>query len=208
MLWLIDNYDSFTYNIVQYLGEIGIQPRVIKNDELSVAELATMSVDGILISPGPGSPNESGISLAAIHHFSKNRPILGVCLGHEAIGQVFGAKIVHARRVMHGKVSVVHHDGLGIFYEVPNPVRVARYHSLIIDRDSLPHELTISAWTVDENGDMDEIMAIRHRYLDVEGVQFHPEAILTEYGHLMLANFCKRFAEQVEVNDIKYRRGL
>jgi anthranilate synthase/aminodeoxychorismate synthase-like glutamine amidotransferase len=207
MLWLIDNYDSFTYNIVQYLGEIGIEPRVIKNDEMSVADLATMPVDGILISPGPCTPTESGISLATIRHFFRYRPILGICLGHEAIGQEFGAKIVHARQVMHGKVSMVYHDGLGIFQEVPNPVRVTRYHSLIIDRDSLPHELVISAWTVDENGDMDEIMAVRHRNYDVEGVQFHPEAILTEHGHLMLANFCKRIAEYVEVNVNKYKEG-
>jgi anthranilate synthase/aminodeoxychorismate synthase-like glutamine amidotransferase len=205
MLWLIDNYDSFTYNIVQYLGEIGIEPRVIKNDELSCAELAAKAVDGILISPGPCTPNESGISLDVIRHFSQYRPILGVCLGHEAIGQVFGAKIVHARQVMHGKVSMVYHDGLGVFHNVPNPVRVARYHSLIIDRDSLPDDLVISAWTVDENGEVDEIMAVRHQYLDIEGVQFHPESILTEHGHLMLANFCKRFSEKVEVYNNKYR---
>jgi anthranilate synthase component 2 len=190
MLCLIDNYDSFTYNITQYLAELGENVRILKNDETTIDALQTMPIDRFVISPGPCSPNESGISLDVIRHFAGRRPILGICLGHEAIGQVFGGNVVHARSVMHGKVSDIYHDGKGVFRHLPNPFKATRYHSLIVDRKTLPDTLEISAWTLTEKGEIDEIMALRHKHHVIEGVQFHPEAILTEHGHDLLRNFC------------------
>ncbi len=191
MLCLIDNYDSFTYNIVQYLGEVGVKPLVVKNDAMRIDELRTAGIQKFIISPGPCTPNESGISLEVIKIFSDKHPIFGICLGHEAIGQVFGGQIVHARQVMHGKVSTVYHDQKGIFSGLPSPIKATRYHSLIIDKETFPeNELEITAWTVDSAGNVDEIMGVRHRIFNVEGVQFHPEAILTENGHKMFKNFC------------------
>ena len=194
MLCLIDNYDSFTYNIAAYLHQLSVEPRIIKNDEYQIDTFKTLGSRGILISPGPGTPDESGISLDIIRHFSYQCPILGICLGHEAIAHVFGGHIKPSNRIMHGKTSRIYHDGQGIFMGVPNPVRVARYHSLAVEKNSLPKSLYVSAWTIDESGNMDEIMGIRHREFDVEGIQFHPESILTEYGHLMLANFVNKFS--------------
>jgi anthranilate synthase component II len=191
MLCLIDNYDSFTYNITQYLAELGEDVRIVKNDETTIDGLREMPIDRFVISPGPCTPNESGISLEVLRHFAGQRPILGICLGHEAIGQVFGGKVVHARSVMHGKVSDIYHDGKGVFRELPNPFKATRYHSLVVERDSLPDSLEISAWTRTPDGQLDEIMALRHKHHVIEGVQFHPEAILTEYGHELLRNFCQ-----------------
>ena len=190
MLVLIDNYDSFTYNIVTYCHQLGHSPNVYKNDQLSLADFEKLSATAVILSPGPGTPNDSGITLDVIHHYASTLPILGICLGHECLAQVFGAKIIHAQKVMHGKTSWVHHDGEGVFMGVPNPIKVARYHSLIIDPETLPEELEISAWCEDEDGSR-EIMGIRHKHLNIEGVQFHPESILTDYGHLMFANFLK-----------------
>jgi anthranilate synthase component 2 len=181
---LIDNYDSFTYNLVQYLGELGREVRVVRNDEIPAAEIERLAPSHIVISPGPCTPNEAGISVSAIRAFAGKIPILGVCLGHQAIGQAFGGRIVRAQRVMHGKLSAVAHDGRGVFTDVPAPLTVTRYHSLAIERTTLPPELEVSATS--EDG---EIMGVRHRGLGVEGVQFHPEAILTEHGHALLRNF-------------------
>ncbi len=191
MLCLIDNYDSFTYNITQYLAELGEDVRIVKNDETTVSRLRELPIDRFVISPGPCTPNESGISLDVLRHFAGQRPILGICLGHEAIGQVFGGKVVHARSVMHGKVSDIYHDGKGVFQGLPNPFKATRYHSLVVERDSLPDSLEVSAWTRTPDGRLDEIMALRHKQHVIEGVQFHPEAILTEYGHELLKNFCQ-----------------
>jgi anthranilate synthase component 2 len=184
MLLLIDNYDSFTYNLAQYLGELGAEVNVYRNDAVTVAEIATWQPTHIVISPGPCTPNEAGISVPAIHALAGKIPILGVCLGHQAIGQAFGGRIVRAQRVMHGKLSAVAHDGRGVFNGVPSPLTVTRYHSLAIERATLPPDLEVSATS--EDG---EIMGVRHRTLAVEGVQFHPEAILTEHGHALLRNF-------------------
>ena len=192
MLCLIDNYDSFTYNIVSYLQQLGTDPWIVKNDAMTLDQLAHHDIDGILISPGPCTPEQSGNTLAVIKAYAGKIPILGICLGHEAIAQAFGGRVEHAREVMHGKVSTIHHDGRGVFSGVINPVRVTRYHSLIVTRQCMPADFEISAWTCDEHGRIDDVMGIRHRTLDIEGVQFHPESILTEYGHLMLANFLKR----------------
>ena len=186
MLLLIDNYDAFTYNLVQYLGELGAEVKVVRNDEASVEEVARLQPERIVISPGPCTPNEAGISLELIRRLAGKVPILGVCLGHQAIGQAFGGKVVHAHQVMHGKVSRVHHDGRGVFREVPQDFTATRYHSLAVERASLPPALEESAQS--EDG---EIMGLRHRELPVEGVQFHPEALLTEHGHKMLENFLK-----------------
>lgn len=194
MLCLIDNYDSFTYNIVSYLQQLGADPWIVKNDAMTLEQLAQHDIDGILISPGPCTPTQSGITLAVIKAYAGKIPILGICLGHEAIAQAFGGHVSHAREVMHGKVSTIHHDGRGIFTGVINPVRVTRYHSLIVTRQCMPADFEISAWTCDVHGRIDDVMGIRHRSLDIEGVQFHPESILTEYGHLMLANFLKRLS--------------
>ncbi|MCM2326438.1 MAG: aminodeoxychorismate/anthranilate synthase component II [Lysobacter sp.] len=184
MLLMIDNYDSFTYNLVQYLGELGEDVRVFRNDEVTVDEIAALAPARIVISPGPCTPNEAGVSLPAIARFAGKIPILGVCLGHQAIGQAFGGRVVHARTLMHGKVSPIHHGGKGVFRGLPSPFNATRYHSLAIERASCPAELEITAWT--EDG---EIMGVRHRTLAVEGVQFHPESILTEHGHALLRNF-------------------
>ncbi|MEO1854753.1 MULTISPECIES: anthranilate synthase component II [Chromohalobacter] len=192
MLCLIDNYDSFTYNIVSYLQQLGTDPWIVKNDAMTLDQLAHHDIDGILISPGPCTPEQSGITLAVIKAYAGKIPILGICLGHEAIAQAFGGRVEHAREVMHGKVSTIHHDGRGVFSGVINPVRVTRYHSLIVTRQCMPADFEISAWTCDERGRIDDVMGIRHPTMDIEGVQFHPESILTEYGHLMLANFLKR----------------
>ena len=184
MLLLIDNYDSFTYNLAQYLGELGAEVNVYRNDAVTVPEIAAWQPTHIVISPGPCTPNEAGISVPLIRAFAGTIPILGVCLGHQAIGQAFGGRIVRAQRVMHGKLSAVAHDGRGVFTDVPAPLAVTRYHSLAIERATLPPELEVSATS--EDG---EIMGVRHRGLAVEGVQFHPEAILTEHGHALLRNF-------------------
>jgi len=186
MVLMIDNYDSFTYNLVQYLGELGEEVVVRRNDEIDLAGVEALAPEHIVISPGPCTPNEAGISVPLIQAFAGRVPILGVCLGHQAIGQAFGGRIVHARALMHGKTSLIHHKGVGVFAGLPSPFTATRYHSLVIERESLPDCLEITACT--EDG---EIMGVRHRTLPVEGVQFHPESILTEYGHEMLANFLK-----------------
>jgi anthranilate synthase component 2 len=187
MLLMIDNYDSFTYNLVQYLGELGEDVRVFRNDEITLEEVGRLNPAKIVISPGPCTPNEAGVSVPLIRGFAGRIPILGVCLGHQSIGQAYGGSIVHARTLMHGKTSLIRHDGKGVFRGLPNPFTATRYHSLVIARESLPECLEVTAWTDDG-----EIMAVRHRSLPVEGVQFHPESILTEHGHDLLANFLKR----------------
>jgi len=187
MLLMIDNYDSFTYNLVQYFGELGAEVQVFRNDEITVEEVAKLAPERIVISPGPCTPNEAGISVPLIKEFAGKTPILGVCLGHQSIGQAFGGKIVHAKQLMHGKTSMIQHKDIGVFAGLPNPFRATRYHSLVIERESLPDCLEITAWTDDG-----EIMGVRHKTLAVEGVQFHPESILTEHGHAMLANFLKK----------------
>ena len=184
MLLMIDNYDSFTYNLVQYLGELGADVRVFRNDAITLDDVAAMKPERIVVSPGPCTPNEAGISVPLIRRFAGEIPILGVCLGHQSIGQAFGGRIVRAQRVMHGKLSPVTHDGRGVFADVPSPFPVTRYHSLAIERGSMPAELEVTA-----TSDDGEIMGVRHRTLAVEGVQFHPEAILTEHGMRMLGNF-------------------
>lgn len=189
MLLMIDNYDSFTYNLVQYFGELGQDVRVYRNDEITLGQIEALKPDHIVISPGPCSPNEAGVSMAVIRHFAGKIPVLGVCLGHQSLGQVFGGQVVRARQVMHGKTSPIHHAGKGMFRGLPNPVTATRYHSLIVDKDSLPDCLEITAWTQHADGAMDEIMGLRHKTLAVEGVQFHPESILTDCGHDLLKNF-------------------
>ncbi len=189
MLCLIDNYDSFTYNIVQYLGELGSHINVIKNDEKSVSDIRQLNPERLVISPGPCTPTESGVSMPLIKKMAGKIPILGICLGHEAIGQAFGGDIVHAKEVMHGKTSLVHHKGVGVFAGLPSPFKVARYHSLVIDSRSLPSCLEVTAWTEEEDGCFGEIMGIRHKTHNIEGVQFHPESILSEHGHALLKNF-------------------
>jgi len=189
MLLMIDNYDSFTYNLVQYLGELGEDVRVYRNDEIRVDKIESLNPDRIVISPGPCTPEQAGISVEAIKTFAGKIPILGVCLGHQSIGQAFGGKIVHAREVMHGKTSPVCHANVGVFSGLSNPLTATRYHSLVIDQASLPGCLEITAWTCNDDGSMDEIMGVRHKELDVQGVQFHPESILTQHGHDLLKNF-------------------
>jgi len=189
MLLMIDNYDSFTYNLVQYFGELGEEVEVFRNDQVSLAQLEALAPSRIVISPGPCTPNEAGISLAAISHFAGKVPILGVCLGHQAIGQAFGGKVVHAGEIMHGKTSLVYHHNRGVFRDLPNPLQATRYHSLVIDKHSLPDCLEVTAWTETASGELDEIMGVRHKTLAVEGVQFHPESILTQQGHDLLKNF-------------------
>ncbi|MFQ5488678.1 MAG: anthranilate synthase component II [Gammaproteobacteria bacterium] len=189
MLLMIDNYDSFTYNLVQYLGELGAEVEVYRNDRIDIAAIRSLAPQRIVISPGPCTPNEAGISLEVIDSFAGRIPILGVCLGHQSIGQAFGGRVVRARRVMHGKTSLVYHRDEGVFRGLPSPLEATRYHSLVIERESLPDCLEITAWTEQEDGAMDEIMGVRHRELAVEGVQFHPESILTQYGHELLRNF-------------------
>lgn len=184
MLLMIDNYDSFTYNLVQYLGELGQEVLVYRNDEIDLAKVAALNPDHIFISPGPCTPNEAGISVPLIKQFAGKIPLLGVCLGHQSIGQAFGGNIIHAKQLMHGKTSLIYHNDVGVFKGLPNPYTATRYHSLVIEKETLPDCLEITAWT--EDG---EIMGVRHKTLAVEGVQFHPESILTEYGHELLNNF-------------------
>jgi anthranilate synthase component 2 len=189
MLLMIDNYDSFTWNLVQYFGELGADMRVVRNDEIDLAGIEAMAPSHIVISPGPCTPNEAGISVAAIKHFAGRIPLLGVCLGHQAIGAAFGGRIIRAKRVMHGKISAIHHAGQGVFRGLANPFNATRYHSLVIEQESLPDCLEVTAWTENPDGSIEEIMGVRHRSLPIEGVQFHPESILTEHGHQLLANF-------------------
>jgi anthranilate synthase component 2 len=186
---MIDNYDSFTYNIVQYLGELGADVEVARNDTLSIEDIEAMSPTQIVISPGPCTPDKAGISTAVIDHFAGKIPMLGICLGHQSIGQVFGGNIVRAGKVMHGKLSNIHHNGQGVFRELSNPFTATRYHSLVIAADSLPACLEVTAWTEDDAGKREEIMAVRHTELPIQGVQFHPESILSEHGHQLLRNF-------------------
>ena len=186
---MIDNYDSFTYNLVQYLGELGADVEVHRNDQITVDEIRQRAPERIMISPGPCTPDEAGVSMDVIRNFAGQVPILGVCLGHQSIGQVYGGRIVHAREIMHGKTSQIHHTGKYVFKGLKNPYTATRYHSLVIEKNSLPDCLEITAWTETENGEMDEIMGVRHKQLAVEGVQFHPESILTECGHELLQNF-------------------
>ena len=192
MLLMIDNYDSFTYNVVQYLGELGAEVKVVRNDEIAVADIEALAPSQIVISPGPCTPNEAGISMAVIEAYAGVLPILGICLGHQCLGQVFGGKVVRARRVMHGKTSPIHHRGEGVFRGLSEPVEATRYHSLIVEKESLPDCLEITAWTRTESGEVDEIMGLRHRELALEGVQFHPESILTAHGHDLLRNFLEQ----------------
>jgi len=189
MLVMIDNYDSFTYNLVQYFGELGAEVKVFRNDQVSIAEIEALKPDHLVISPGPCTPAEAGISVEAITHFAGKLPILGVCLGHQSIGQAFGGRIVHAKQIMHGKTSMVYHSDSGVFKGLANPFEATRYHSLVIEQASLPACLEMTAWTQNEDGSVDEIMGVRHREYQIEGVQYHPESILTEYGHQQLANF-------------------
>lgn len=191
MLLLIDNYDSFTYNLYQYFCELDADVIVRRNDDLTLEQIEALAPSHLVISPGPCTPNDAGISLAAIAHFAGKIPLLGVCLGHQALGQVFGANVVRARQVMHGKTSAIHHTNSGVFHGLNNPLTVTRYHSLILEKETLPDCLEITAWS-ERNGEPDEIMGVRHRTLDVEGVQFHPESILSEQGHQLLKNFLQR----------------
>ena len=189
MLVMIDNYDSFTYNIVQYLAELDADVKVFRNDQITVAEIAALQPDHLVISPGPCTPNEAGISLEAIQYFAGKLPILGICLGHQSIGQAFGGQIVRAKQVMHGKLSPIVHSAEGVFTGLPSPYQATRYHSLVIAQDSLPDCLEITAWTENADGSIDEIMGVRHKLFDIEGVQYHPESILSEHGHALLKNF-------------------
>jgi anthranilate synthase component II len=189
---MIDNYDSFTYNLVQYFGELGADVTVVRNDQVSVDELMSLAPEKIVISPGPCTPKEAGISVAVIEKFAGRIPMLGVCLGHQSIGYAFGGHIIHAKSIMHGKTSQVYHRNEGVFEGLNNPFTATRYHSLVIEQNTLPECLEITAWTQDQDGNVDEIMGVRHRTLDIEGVQFHPESILTEHGHDLLRNFLER----------------
>ena len=192
MILMIDNYDSFTYNLVQYLGELAAEVKVLRNDAASVAEIAAMQPAGIVVSPGPCSPDEAGVSVPLIRELAATVPILGVCLGHQALGQAFGASVVRAREVMHGKTSAIHHTGAGVFADLANPLTATRYHSLIVDKHGLPDDFEITAWTQTADGGVDEIMGLRHQPTGAEGVQFHPESILSEHGHAMLKTFLAR----------------
>ena len=192
MLLMIDNYDSFTFNVVQYLMELGENVEVWRNDEISVDAIIKAAPEKIVISPGPCTPNEAGISLEVIERLAGSIPILGICLGHQSIGQAFGGHIIRAPKVMHGKLSSIHHSGVGVFEGLPSPYQATRYHSLVIDPSTLPESLEMTAWTEDESGELDAIMGVRHQSLSVEGVQFHPESILSEHGHALLKNFLAR----------------
>jgi anthranilate synthase component 2 len=191
MILMIDNYDSFTFNVVQYLLELGAEVTVRRNDEIDIADIEQMAPEKIVISPGPCTPNEAGISLATVAHFAGNIPLLGICLGHQSIGQSFGGSVVRANAVMHGKTSLIHHDGKGVFAQLENPFVATRYHSLVVAQQDLPDCLEVTAWT-EVDGEIDAIMGLKHRELNVEGVQFHPESILTEHGHQLLDNFLQR----------------
>jgi anthranilate synthase component 2 len=186
---MVDNYDSFTYNLVQYLGELKADVTVVRNDEIPVEAIDEINPDRIMLSPGPCTPNEAGISLQVIDRYAGKLPIMGVCLGHQSIGQAFGGNIIRAKEIMHGKTSMMHHRDVGLFAGLTNPYEATRYHSLVIERETLPDCLEITAWTETDNGEIDEIMGVRHKTLAVEGVQFHPESILTQHGHDMLQNF-------------------
>jgi anthranilate synthase/aminodeoxychorismate synthase-like glutamine amidotransferase len=192
MLLMIDNYDSFTYNLVQYFGELGADVQVHRNDKITVAEIEVLNPDKIVISPGPCTPNEAGISLKVIEHFAGKKPILGVCLGHQSIGQAFGGDIIHANEIMHGKTSPIFHNNNSVFNSLNNPFNATRYHSLVINKDTLPDCFEVTAWTQKGDGSLDEIMGVQHKTLAIEGVQFHPESILTEQGHALLKNFLDR----------------
>ena len=195
MLLMIDNYDSFTYNLVQYLGELGATVQTWRNDQLTVQQVSEMAPEAIVISPGPCTPDQAGISMDVVREFAGRIPLLGVCLGHQCIGQVYGGKVLRSRQVMHGKTSPICHEGKGVFAGLPQPFEATRYHSLIVDADSIPDDLEITAWTEHANGERDEVMGFRHRTLPVEGVQFHPESILTRSGHDLLRNFLDRVAD-------------
>ncbi|SRR6056297_778886 len=192
MLLMIDNYDSFTYNVVQYLGELGAEVKVVRNDEIAVEEIEALRPEHIVISPGPCTPNEAGISMQVVLQFGGRVPLLGICLGHQSIGQVFGGRVVRARQVMHGKTSRIHHAGAGVFKGLSQPFEATRYHSLVVEKETLPACLEITAWTCTEDGEVDEIMGLRHRELAIQGVQFHPESILSAHGHDLLRNFLQQ----------------
>ena len=194
MILMIDNYDSFTYNLVQYLGELGAEVETVRNDAVTPARVRELAPEGIVISPGPCTPDEAGVSLGLVSELAGEIPMLGVCLGHQCIGQVFGGRVVRARQVMHGKTSMIHHDGQGVFAGLPQPFEATRYHSLVVQKQGLPDCLEVTAWTLDEHGEHDEIMGLRHRDFPLEGVQFHPESILTRSGHDLLRNFLERCA--------------
>jgi len=189
MLLMIDNYDSFTYNLVQYLGELGQEVKVVRNDALTLDEIVALKPAQIMISPGPGTPDDAGVSLRLLSEMGESVPVFGVCLGHQALGQAFGGKVIRAQQIMHGKTSLIHHKGVGVFAGLPNPFEATRYHSLVVEKSSLPDCLEVTAWTQHEDGSLDEIMGLRHRSLKLEGVQFHPESILTQHGHDLLRNF-------------------
>lgn len=191
MILMVDNYDSFTYNVVQYLAELKADVQVHRNDQITIAEIEALAPEKIVISPGPCTPNEAGISVEAIKHFAGKIPILGICLGHQSIGQAFGGEIVRANQVMHGKTSMIQHKNTGVFSGLTNPFEATRYHSLVINQNTLPACLEVTAWTQNDDGTLDEIMGVRHKELAVEGVQFHPESILTQHGHDLLNNFLK-----------------
>ncbi|MFT6791772.1 MAG: anthranilate synthase component 2 [Cellvibrionaceae bacterium] len=193
MLLMIDNYDSFTYNVVQYFGELKTTVEIARNDQITLQQIAAKNPRYIVISPGPCTPDKAGISLDVVAHFAGKIPLLGICLGHQSIGQVFGGKITRASQVMHGKTSLIHHSKQGVFAGLPNPFRATRYHSLVIDKNTLPTCLEVTAWTLDNSGNIDEIMGIKHRDLALEGVQFHPESILTDHGHQLLDNFLQHY---------------
>ena len=192
MLLMLDNYDSFTYNLVQYLQALGAEVRVERNDALTVDQIEKLAPERIVVSPGPCTPNEAGVSLEVIERLGRTTPILGVCLGHQSIGQAYGGKVVRAGRIMHGKTSHIRHQGLGVFAGLPDGYEATRYHSLVVERESLPDALEVTAWTENDDGSFEEIMGLRHREFPVEGVQFHPESILTEHGHALLKNFLGR----------------
>ena len=192
MLLMIDNYDSFTFNLVQYLQELGAEVRVERNDALSVAEIEALAPDKIVISPGPCTPNEAGVSLDVLRELGPRIPVFGVCLGYQALGQVYGGRVVRAGRIMHGKTSPIHHEGKGVFAGLPTPFEATRYHSLVVDKTSVPDCLEVTAWTENDDGSVEELMGLRHREHPVEGVQFHPESILTQHGHALLKNFLER----------------
>ena len=192
MLLMIDNYDSFTYNLVQYLQSLGAEVKVVRNDALTVDEIAKLAPERIVISPGPCTPNEAGVSLEIIERLGANTPILGVCLGHQSLGQAYGGNVIRAGRIMHGKTSRIRHEGKGVFAGLPDAYEATRYHSLVVERGSLAEALEVTAWTENDDGSFEEIMGLRHREFPVEGVQFHPESILTEHGHALLKNFLER----------------
>ncbi|MBI1423466.1 MAG: anthranilate/aminodeoxychorismate synthase component II [Gammaproteobacteria bacterium] len=193
MLLMIDNYDSFTYNLVQYFGELGVEVSVHRNDKITLAEIEKLNPKYIVISPGPCTPNEAGVSIETIKRFAGKKPILGVCLGHQSIGQAFGGRIIHAKQIMHGKTSQMHHKDVGVFRGLPNPFEATRYHSLVIEKETIPDCLEVTAWTTDAGNGMDEIMGVRHKEFAIEGVQFHPESILTTPGHDLLRNFLETY---------------